>query len=77
MLRRASRDRLFRAYQAASAMERSTWYATDLAAAAKQSLDEELFAATQRAGVVNTRLAAATAPRRRHAVAHRPVLATR
>jgi hypothetical protein len=76
-LRRAARDRLLRAYRAASAMERSMWYATDMATLAKQSLEEELSVATWQAGVARTRLIAATAPRRRHAIARQPVLATR
>jgi len=77
VVRRAGRDRLLRAYQVASALERSSWHTTDMAAVAKQSLDEELFAAVRQAGVARNRLIAATAPRRRFAAAHRPVLATR
>lgn len=48
MLRRAIRDRKFRAYQEASEVERRTAKAADLAAAAKRSLDDEAFDAALR-----------------------------
>lgn len=45
-LRRIIRDRLFRAYQQASTLERETAAAADLAASSKRSLDDEAFSAT-------------------------------
>lgn len=45
MLRHITRDRLLRAYQEAAVIERATWHAAELAAAAKRSLDDEAFAA--------------------------------
>lgn len=53
-MRRIVRDRLFRAYQQASMLERETAAAADLAASSKRSLDDEAFSAT---------LQARTAPR--------------
>ncbi len=48
-LRRLVRDRLFRAYQQASTLERETAAAADLAASSKRSLDDEAFSAGLRA----------------------------
>lgn len=48
-LRRVTRDRRLREYRAASQRERAAWYATELAASAKRSLDEEAYAAMLRA----------------------------
>ncbi|MEU7869529.1 hypothetical protein [Dactylosporangium sp. NPDC049140] len=48
MLRKAIRDRKFRAYQEASELERKTAKAADLAMAAKRSLDDEAFDAELR-----------------------------
>ncbi|GAB3862835.1 hypothetical protein ACFPIJ_55280 [Dactylosporangium cerinum] len=44
-LRRIIRDRLFRAYQQASTLERETAAAADLAASSKRSLEDETFSA--------------------------------
>ncbi|MFF5233941.1 hypothetical protein [Dactylosporangium sp. NPDC000521] len=45
-MRRIIRDRLFRAYQQASALEREAAAAADLAESSKRSLDDEAFSAT-------------------------------
>ncbi|GAA1506590.1 hypothetical protein GCM10009827_020470 [Dactylosporangium maewongense] len=45
-MRRIIRDRLFRAYQQASTLEREAAAAADLAASSKRSLDDEAFSAT-------------------------------
>lgn len=48
-MRRIIRDRLFRAYQQASTLERETAAAADLAASSRRSLDDEVFSATLQA----------------------------
>ena len=48
-MRRIIRDRLFRAYQQASTLERETAAAADLAASSRRSLDDEAFSATLQA----------------------------
>lgn len=48
-LRRIVRDRLFRAYQQASTLEREAAAAADLAASSKRSLDDEAFSASLQA----------------------------
>ena len=54
------------AYQAASTAERLAWHDADVAAAARRSLDDEVFAATAMAHHAERRLAAITPPGRRH-----------
>jgi hypothetical protein len=56
ILRRLGRDQLHRAYQAASAIERTAWHSATIASLAKQSLDNEAYAAAQRAREAQTRL---------------------
>lgn len=78
MLRRAVMRQMLRAYQAASTLERTAWHATEMAATAKRSLDDEAFAAAQQAQLAQTRLAVVAPPRRSRAgLARRPSLATR
>jgi hypothetical protein len=76
-IRRIARDRLLRAYQTMSTMERCAWQAADVAAAARASLHAEALAAALRSHRATSRLAAGT-PRRHIAPAkhHRPLLAT-
>jgi hypothetical protein len=78
IVRRAARLRLLRIYQTAAATERAAWDTAERAAAAKRSLDEEAFAAAQRARLLGTRLAAER-PQRRPVVGplRRPTLAIR
>jgi hypothetical protein len=68
MLRRAGQQRMLRAYQTASAMERAARHAADTAAAARRSLDDEAFTAALRARQASNRLAAEL-PRRQRAIA--------
>jgi hypothetical protein len=65
MLRRAVRQRLLQAYRTASEMERAAWHASDTAAAARRSLEDEAFAAAQRVPQAPTGLAAETPARPR------------
>jgi hypothetical protein len=81
IVRRAGRHRLFRIYQAATALERTAWYAADMAEVAQRSLDREAYAAAVRARQERDRegrgtSAAAHRPWRLGA-ANRPTLATR
>ncbi|HEV7896541.1 MAG TPA: hypothetical protein VGP31_01675 [Planosporangium sp.] len=71
MLRRAGQQRMQRAYQTASMMERSARQAADTSAAARRSLEDEAFDAATRARQADTRLAAQT-PRRQRAIAAPP-----
>jgi hypothetical protein len=49
MMRQAIRERRLHAYQEASTIERATWHAADMAAAARRSLEDEAFTAALRA----------------------------
>jgi hypothetical protein len=66
ILRRIARSQRLAAYQAASATERVAWHDSDVAAAARRSLDDEVFAATAAARNADEHLAAATPRRARH-----------
>jgi hypothetical protein len=57
MLRRIGRDRLRRAYQATSAIERTAWQTASIATAAMQSLESEALVAAQRAERAQSQLA--------------------
>jgi hypothetical protein len=78
ILRRAVRRRLLRVYNAASALERTTWHEAEVAAAAKRSLDDEAFAAAQRSRQLCASLAAEEPQRHtRFGAVRRPTLAIR
>jgi hypothetical protein len=78
ILRQVAKHRLWRVYQTAADHEQAAWHAVEVAVAARRSLEEETFAAKQRA-----RLAAAALPdqkQRRTAdvrAVRTPTLATR
>jgi hypothetical protein len=57
VLARAARDRMHSMYQNAAAAERAAWYQADLAAASKQSLDNEAFRAALQARDAQRRFA--------------------
>jgi hypothetical protein len=65
LLRRMGEQRLLRAYQLASTIEREAWQATEIAAAAKRSLDDEAYVAAAQAGQASQLRATANARRRR------------
>jgi hypothetical protein len=64
MLRRLVRQRLLAAYRAASEQERAARHAADMAAEAKRSLEDEAFAAAERARQERTRRLRRTTPQR-------------
>jgi hypothetical protein len=49
ILKQVARERLLRAYQEASTIERAAWHAYDLASAARRSLEDEAFQADLKA----------------------------
>ncbi|MCW2638045.1 MAG: hypothetical protein JWP76_351 [Dactylosporangium sp.] len=71
-LRRVVRERLLSAYRTASEMERAARHAADTAATAKRSLDDEAFAAAERARRTRNR-PAPEEPRRTDDDHRRPV----
>jgi hypothetical protein len=78
MLRLATRRQMLRAYEEASAIERTTWHAADMAVVAKRSLDQEASVAARRAREARALLTVET-PKRRSPMtaARRPTLASR
>jgi hypothetical protein len=63
ILRTIARERLLRAYQEVSAIERGAWRAADMAASARRSLEDEAFAAATRVLLAQSRATATVTPR--------------
>jgi hypothetical protein len=56
ILRQVTKHRLWRVYQTAADHEQAAWHAVEVAVAARRSLDEEAFAAKQRARLAEAAL---------------------